>query len=115
MIRICENATLNDIDWDFVENTFIPLYERFSKKKLASSKQEFLKAARTMIFDTPTNAGILLFGRDPLKFFPNSYIALARYMGTAVGGEKLDYKEFRGNLFEQIDNCCSNRFPRNSL
>jgi ATP-dependent DNA helicase RecG len=26
-------------------------------------------------------------------------------MGTAVGGEKLDYKEFRGNLFEQIDHC----------
>ncbi len=103
--RICENATLDDIDWDFVENTFVPLYERLSKKKLASSKQDFLKAARTMIFDTPTNAGILLFGRDPLKFFPNSYIALARYMGTAVGGEKLDYKEFRGNLFEQIDNC----------
>ena len=103
--RICENATLDDIDWEFVENEFIPLYERVSKKKVASSAQEFLSAARTTISGKPMNAGILLFGRDPLKFFPNSYIALARYMGTAVGGEKLDYKEFRGNLFEQIDHC----------
>jgi ATP-dependent DNA helicase RecG len=103
--RICENATLDDIDWDFVENEFIPLYERISEKKVSSSVQEFLSAARTTISDKPTNAGILLFGKDPLKFFPNSYIALARYMGTAVGGEKLDYKEFRGKLFEQIDRC----------
>jgi ATP-dependent DNA helicase RecG len=103
--RICENATLDDIDWEFVENEFIPLYERVSEKKVASSAQEFLRAARTTISGKPMNAGILLFGRDPLKFFPNSYIALARYMGMAVGGEKLDYKEFRGKLFEQIDNC----------
>ena len=103
--RICKNATLDDIDWEFVETEFIPLYERISEKKVSSSVQEFLSAARTTISDKPMNAGILLFGKDPLKFFPNSYIALARYMGTAVGGEKLDYKEFRGKLFEQIDHC----------
>ena len=103
--RICENATLDDIDWEFVENEFIPLYERISEKKVSSSVQEFLSAARTTISDKPTNAGILLFGKDPLKFFPNSYIALARYMGTAVGREKLDNKTFLGNLFEQIDHC----------
>jgi ATP-dependent DNA helicase RecG len=103
--RICENATLDDIDWKFVENEFIPLYERISEKKVSSSAQEFLSAARTTISDNPTNAGILLFGKDPLKFFPNSYIALARYMGIAVGGEKLDNKKFLGNLFEQIDHC----------
>jgi len=103
--RICKNATLDDIDWEFVETEFIPLYERISEKKVASSAQEFLSAARTTISDKPTNAGILLFGKDPLKFFPNSYIALARYMGTAVGGEKLDNKKFLGNLFEQIDHC----------
>ena len=101
----CENATLDDIDWEFVKNEFIPLYERSSEKRVASSAQEFLVAARAIISDHPANAGILLFGKDPLKFFPDSYIALARYMGTAVGGEKLDYKEFRGNLFVQIDHC----------
>lgn len=103
--RPCEGATLDDIDWAFVKDEFIPLYERISKKKVASSPLEFLKAARTIQNETPLNAGILLFGKDPLKFFPNSYIALARYAGTVVGGEKRDYKEFRGNLFSQIDNC----------
>lgn len=31
--RPCEGATLDDIDWAFVKDEFIPLYERISKKK----------------------------------------------------------------------------------
>jgi len=103
--RLCEGATLDDIDWAFVTEELIPLYERISKKKVASSPLEFLRAARTIQNETPLNAGILLFGKDPQKFFPNSYIALARYAGTGVGGEKRDFKVFRGNLFSQIDRC----------
>jgi len=57
--------------------------------------------------DKPTNAGILLFGKDPSNFFSHAHIALGRYRGIAIGGEKLDYKEFKGNLFEQIDNCAN--------
>jgi ATP-dependent DNA helicase RecG len=53
----------------------------------------------------PTNAAILLFGKNPQKFFMNAYIALARYRGSAIGGERLDYKEFQGNIIEQIDGC----------
>ena len=30
---------------------------------------------------------------------------MARYKGSSVGGEKLDYKEFTNNLFQQIDKC----------
>jgi len=53
----------------------------------------------------PTNAGILLFGKDPQKFFMNAYIALAKYDSKDVDTRRLDYKEFTGNLFQQIDNC----------
>jgi ATP-dependent DNA helicase RecG len=103
--QICEGATLDDIDWDYLENEFIPLYERISKKKVASSPLELLHSAHTILSEKPLNGGILLFGKEPQLFFSHSYIALARYTGTAVGGEKRDYKEFRGNLFSQIDNC----------
>ncbi|MBU4501378.1 MAG: hypothetical protein KKA79_02205, partial [Nanoarchaeota archaeon] len=51
----------------------------------------------------PTNAGILLFGKKPQRFFMNSYIAIARYRKNVVGSERLDYKEFDGNIFSQID------------
>ncbi len=53
----------------------------------------------------PLNSGILLFSKELQKFFINSYIALARYKGKELGIERLDYKEFKGNLFTQIDEC----------
>jgi predicted HTH transcriptional regulator len=46
-----------------------------------------------------------LFGGNPHDFFRNSYIALARYKGKMEGVERLDYKEFFGDLFHQIDEC----------
>lgn len=105
--KVCDNATHDDIDWNYVNNTFIPLYERISQKKIVSSVLDFLTAMRTIRNGQILNAGILLFGINPLSFFPSAYIALARYKGIAVGGEKLDLKEFKGNLFERIDACYS--------
>jgi len=57
--------------------------------------------------------GILLFGRNPQRFFVNSYIALVKYRGKEVGIERLDYKEFAGNLIQQID--CSDRYIKEHI
>ncbi|MCK4492105.1 MAG: putative DNA binding domain-containing protein, partial [Candidatus Altiarchaeales archaeon] len=103
--QICKEAVLDDIDWTFVENFFIPEYERIAETKLAGSTEELLEALECIRDGKPTNAGILLFGKNPQRFFRNSHIALARYRGKEVGTERLDYKEFDGNLFRQIDNC----------
>jgi len=35
----------------------------------------------------------------------NTYIALARYKGKEISAERLDYKEFQGNIIKQIDDC----------
>jgi len=43
--------------------------------------------------------------KNPQNFFINAYIALGRYKGKEVSEEKLDYKEFTGNSFQQIDTC----------
>ncbi len=103
--QICKGTELDDIDWDFIKEVFIPLYEKISEKKVAGKPIDLLRALGTIKKGKPTNAGILLFGKDSSKFFLNSHIALGRYIGKAVSGEKLDYKEFVGNLFEQIDKC----------
>ncbi len=103
--QVCEEATLEDIDLEFMENKFIPLYEDISEKKLVGSSKELLESLGCIGNNKPTNAGVLLFGKNPQKFFMNSYIALARYRGKEEGIERLDYKEFEGNLFQQIDNC----------
>ncbi len=103
--QICREARLDDIDWNFVRTNFIPLYEKVCGKKVEGKPLDLLKSSGCIKKDKPTNAGILLFGKEPQTFFKNSYIALARYPGKEVFGEKLDYKEFTGNLFQQIDSC----------
>ncbi len=103
--QICGEASLKDLDWEFVKEKFIPLYEKVSEKKIISSPLSLLESLDCLKSNKPTNAGILLFGKNPQKFYMNAYIALARYKGTAIGAERLDCKDFQGNIIEQIDNC----------
>jgi len=103
--QICKHATLEDINWDFVTKFFIPKYESITETKLVGNQKELLEALGCIRNDNPTRAGVLLFGKNPQKIFKNAYIAMARYKGKEVGGERLDYKEFNGNLFHQIDEC----------
>jgi len=103
--QICKEANLRDIDWEFVKGEFIPLYEEISERKIVGIPQSILESLGVIKDEKPTNAGILLFGKNPQKFFMNAYIALARYKGREIGIERLDYKEFNGNLFQQIDGC----------
>jgi len=50
----------------------------------------------------PTNGGILLFGTDRLKFFPDSLIRCACFLGTTK--EKiLDHADINNSLFLSID------------
>lgn len=103
--QIVEEASFEDIDWDFVRNFFIPRYESRVETAIAGNPEEVMEALGATQDGAPTNAGILLFGKGPQGFYPNAFIALARYRGEVVGTERLDYKEFDGNLFQQIDAC----------
>lgn len=103
--QICDKANLDDIDWEFVTKEFMALYENASGKKISGTPKAILESLNCIKDNRPTNAGILLFGKNPQKFFMNAYIALARYSAEDVDIKRLDYKEFIGNLFQQIDNC----------
>ncbi|MBU0493669.1 MAG: helix-turn-helix domain-containing protein [Chloroflexi bacterium] len=50
----------------------------------------------------PTNAGILLFGAEPQKFFMNAQIILVQYPGLEMGDEFIR-EDIGGTLEEQID------------
>jgi hypothetical protein len=47
----------------------------------------------------PTVAGIILFGKDRLRHFPDAWIQAGAFAGTDKGGNFLDRKEFRGYAF----------------
>lgn len=103
--EVCEGSTSKDIDWEYVKDFFVPMYEEMVKSKITGKIEDLLDTLGCTKDKKPTNCGILLFGRKPQKFFKNSFIALARYKEKTIGANRLDYKEFSGNLFKQIDNC----------
>lgn len=55
----------------------------------------------------PTNSAILMFGKNPQKFFPNGYINAIRWEGTSVGGRMFDRLEIKGTLDSMLSTALS--------
>ena len=71
--QICREGSLENIDWNFVKEFFLPLYEEIAKKKILGKPEAILESLGCLKSKKPTNAGILLFAKNPQKFFINSY------------------------------------------
>ena len=104
--QICERAAMDDIDEEAVR-FFRMKYKEITGKEIISSKKELLKTLKCII-ETGcktkiTNACVLLFGKDPAKFFARYYITIARYPGNDIGDAYLDITDIEGNLFDMID------------
>ncbi|NCP26870.1 MAG: hypothetical protein GW857_07880, partial [Sphingomonadales bacterium] len=51
--------------------------------------------------DHPTVAGLLLFGREPQRYFFEPHVSIARYRGETVGAEyRLDSRDYYGTVIE---------------
>ena len=99
--RTCRGAALDDVDegkvkW-FLE---VSKYERRLELDSDTSVRESLNKLNLLKEGNPTNAAILLFGKDPQKFFAHSEIRCARFKGTKPL-EFIDMKIFGGNLIDQ--------------
>ena len=48
--------------------------------------------------DCPTNAGTLLFARDPLRWMPGAWVQFVRWAGTTMVHDPIGERRFRGDL-----------------
>lgn len=86
--RACADATIEDLAIEMFELSYLP--RAVSREVLAENNRSIedrLSALR--LFDPrrgqPTNAAVLLFGKDVLSFFPGAYAQYVRYDGTSAG------------------------------
>ena len=100
---VCEGASLEDIDEEKVKWLLrkAKAERRFDVEpetpvKEALERLELMKKGRL------TNAGILLFGKEPQKFFLQAETRCARFKGTEPL-EFIDMKVFGGNIINQRD------------
>ncbi len=96
----CPGATLDDIDRDRVAD-----YMRHLPGSAGMTQEEVLLKrgclARYGGDLLPTNAGILLFGKDTQRFLPGATITAARFAGTRMG-DTFIRSEIAGTIPDQI-------------
>lgn len=102
--RICENATFADIDEEKIR-WFLRTAKAARKYPL---KQEVpvevvLTHLNLIRGGKPTNAAVLLFGKNPHHFFMQAEVKCLQFSGTEVKKPFVSYQVYSGNLFEQVD------------
>lgn len=101
----CLEASLDDIDVNLFVNNYLPLAvpedvlrndHRDIKDKMASLRLYDRK------HDCPTNAALLLFGKQAQSWFPGAYIQHVQFEGNENSSEIVNQYEFKGNLMEVL-------------
>lgn len=100
----CAGATLADIDNDQVTE-FVETAESKGRLTLKGSRAPavVLRHFNLLRGDQPTNAAILLFGKEPRRFFNNIQVHCLHFPGTEKRKPILSQQPYEGRLFEVID------------
>jgi ATP-dependent DNA helicase RecG len=102
--QICKEATLGDIDKEkikwFLRKAKV---ERSLDIDSSASSTEALKRLNLLIDNKPTNTAILMFGKNPQRFFIQSEVRCARFKGIEAVKPFIDMKVINGSIYEQID------------
>jgi ATP-dependent DNA helicase RecG len=103
--RRCLGATLDDLLLESFKTEYLP---RVVDREILAQNQRSIEEqlASLRLFDLaaqlPTHAGILVFGKDPLRFLPGSFIQFVRFDGLTLSDPVQDQKEIAGNLQTQL-------------
>lgn len=101
----CREASLDDLDIDFIQHQYLPkaiagdvlAEDNRNIKEQLSSLRLYDKQA-----DCPTNAAVLLFGRNTKYFFPGAYVQHVLFDGLDNASDILNQNEFAGSLVSML-------------
>jgi predicted HTH transcriptional regulator len=101
---VCNRATLRDIDKSRI-TAFVETAEAAGRLKLKGSRAPMavLKNFNLLRDGLPTNAAILLFGKNPHRFFSNAQVHCFHFHGTEKRKPIASQQPYEGRLLEVID------------
>ena len=102
--RPCTDATLDDLDEKAVA-VFIHIARQARQFPLPETAPliDILTHLHLLYEAQPTNAALLLFGRDPQCFLPCAEVRCMHFHGTEIQRPAPFYRIFKGAIFEQVD------------
>ena len=100
----CADATLRDIDNAAIED-FVDTAEAKGRLTLKGSRapKAVLQNFKLLRDGKLTNAAILLFGKDPRRFFNNIQVHCLHFFGTEKRKPIASQQPYEGRIFEVID------------
>lgn len=102
--RPCRGAAIGDIDAAAVSG-FVRQARAERQFPLSEEAEvsEVLTHLGLLTDNQPSNAAILLFGRQPQRYIPCAETRCMHFYGTEIERPAPFYRIFKGNLFEQVD------------
>lgn len=112
--QICKDASISDINEEKVK-WFLKKakYERNISVEPETSVSESLEKLELSKDGKITNAAVLLFGKNPQKFFLQSETRCAKFKGAEAVKPFLDMKVIGGTIYEQVDE--AEKFVMNNI
>ena len=101
----CLGASIKDINTEYIKNDYLP---QIVDPDLLASDRRDLKEQLSAIHlydlehDCPTNAAIILFGKNPQYYMHGCYVQYVHFAGTNNGGEILNEKQIKGCLCRML-------------
>jgi len=100
--QACPDASLDDLDGQTIKR-FLDSAKSSKRLDIGSEEKKLLLSKLGLFREGKlTNAAIVLFGKEPQRFFPNTTIRCGRFRDM-VKEEFDDLKDLDGNLFEVLD------------
>lgn len=104
-MRPCIDSSLKNLDLDLFLDIYLPkAIDKDVLKDDNRNVKEKLAALRfyNILYDKPTNAGILLFGKNPEYFIPGAYVQYVEFDGNTISDKILNEKKFSGALVTNL-------------
>jgi hypothetical protein len=100
----CRNATLADLDEERIA-TFLRRARRARGFPLPeeATPGELLAHLNLLDAGRPTNAAVLLFGKQPQRFLISSEVKCAHFHGQEVAKPIPSYQVYKGTVFDLVD------------
>lgn len=101
----CFGATINDIATDYIRREYLP--QVIDAEVLASDKRDIKEQMAAIHLydltnDCPTNAAIILFGKNPQYFLHGSYVQYVHFAGNDNGSEIINERQIKGCLGKML-------------
>ena len=94
-------AELSDLDDSEINKTRY-LYKKYKQNAVIEDNKDFLNQTGLIQNGNITNACIVLFGLEPIRFIPQSRIRITLYPTNKTTNEFIDDRIFEGNIFRNI-------------